>query len=187
MIKNGWLELDKPDKNIILQKKQSPHFDKRPNKNDISLLVIHNISLPPSQFSGNYIEDFFMGKLAVNKHPYFQEIASLRVSSHLLIRRDGSIIQFVPFDERAWHAGESDFQGRSCCNDFSIGIELEGTDNIEFTEQQYSRLTDVTKIIMQTYPLIKSDRIVGHCDIAPGRKTDPGEMFDWDKYLSRLS
>jgi AmpD protein len=195
-IKNGWLELDEqvdsPSKQNKLchkknyYKKYSPHCDERPDENDISLLVIHNISLPPSEFQHNYVEDFFMGKLDPKGHPYFKEIASLRVSSHLYIRRNGLIIQFVPFHKRAWHAGVSVFDGREACNDFSIGIELEGQDDLAYSQEQYQSLIQVTKNIMSTYPLINQRRITGHSDIAPGRKTDPGPAFDWRHYLSAL-
>ncbi len=162
------------------------HYDERPEVNDISLLVIHNISLPPGQFGGQYVEDFFGGTLDPNHHSFFQEIHGLRVSSHLYIRRDGEIVQFVPFDKRAWHAGVSSFQGRTRCNDFSIGIEMEGTDNTKYTDAQYLSLTEVSGRIMQQYPAITLGRIVGHADIAPGRKTDPGVAFDWCRFRQML-
>ncbi|KGQ55620.1 1,6-anhydro-N-acetylmuramyl-L-alanine amidase AmpD [Gallibacterium anatis] len=165
----------------------SPHFDQRPDVNDISLLVIHYISLPPEQFSGNFIDDFFQGKLDPTLHPYFAEIYQQRVSAHCLIRRNGEIKQYVNFNQRAWHAGLSSFQGREKCNDFAIGIELEGSNNQPFTEQQYCTLAEVTAAIMQTYPLITPDRIVGHCDISPGRKIDPGQYFNWHYYRQKLS
>ncbi len=164
----------------------SPHFDERSDESDISLLVIHNISLPPNQFGGSYIEQFFQGQLDASIHPYFQTIEGVRVSSHLLIKRDGVVIQFVPFNKRAWHAGVSNFEGREACNDFSIGIELEGADDIPFTKAQYKSLVEVSKVIMEHYPLINKRRIRGHSDIAPGRKTDPGGFFDWGGYLSCL-
>ncbi|MEH8091306.1 1,6-anhydro-N-acetylmuramyl-L-alanine amidase AmpD [Gallibacterium anatis] len=165
----------------------SPHFDQRPDINDISLLVIHYISLPPEQFSGNFIDDFFQGKLDPTLHPYFAEIYQQRVSAHCLIRRNGEIKQYVNFNQRAWHAGLSSFQGREKCNDFAIGIELEGSNNQPFTEQQYCTLAEVTAAIMQTYPLITPVRIVGHCDISPGRKIDPGQYFNWHYYRQKLS
>lgn len=160
--------------------KLSPHHDDRPENCLIDLLVLHNISLPPGQFGSDAIEKFFCGQLDFNAHPYFADIANLRVSSHLLIRRDGEIIQFVPFNKRAWHAGVSLFNGKTKCNDFSIGIELEGSDYVPFTSRQYQRLVDVIELLMQTYPAITQQRIVGHEHIAPGRKTDPGPFFDWD-------
>jgi len=163
----------------------STNYNDRPSV-DINMLVIHNISLPPKQFGGSYIEDFFCNQLDCNAHPYFQKIKDLQVSAHLLIRRDGSVLQFVPFNKRAWHAGRSEFNGDKECNDFSIGIELEGSDDMPFDELQYTKLTQVTQAIMQAYPEIITERIVGHSDIAPGRKTDPGECFDWEKYKSCL-
>lgn len=165
----------------------SPNTDKRPSTEDVSLLVIHNISLPPEQFGGSYIGEFFANSLDISAHPYFAEIGHLRVSSHLLIDRDGAIIQFVPFYDRAWHAGVSEFEGRSNCNDFSIGIELEGSDYIPYTDAQYQALVQVTKTLRLYYPLITGDRIVGHCDIAPERKTDPGPAFDWVRYQQELN
>ena len=163
----------------------SPNFSSR-EKGEISLLVIHNISLPPGKFGGEYVEQFFQNILDPQAHPYFDEIKELKVSSHLFIKRDGSITQFVPFDKKAWHAGVSNFNGRENCNEFSIGIELEGTDELEYTQQQYDSLVEVSRELMVLYPLITKDNIVGHCDISPDRKTDPGEAFDWDLYLSRL-
>jgi AmpD protein len=138
--------------------------------------------LPPEQFGGPYIEQLFSNSLNPQEHPYFRDIYKLEVSSHLLIDREGNITQFVPFNKRAWHAGVSEFQGRQRCNDFSIGIELEGADHIPFSDIQYSVLAAVTQQILSQYPLISRDKIVGHSDIAPGRKTDPGEAFDWDRY-----
>ena len=161
----------------------SPNFDDRPAECDINLLVIHNISLPPNQFGGPYIQQLFTNQLNPAEHPFFKEICHLKVSAHLLIRRDGSIIQFVPFNKRAWHAGVSEFDGQTCCNDFSIGIELEGTDEIEYEDIQYQTLADVTAEIIRVYPGIMRQRITGHCDIAPDRKTDPGPVFAWKKYL----
>jgi AmpD protein len=165
----------------------SPNTDKRPSAADVSLLVIHNISLPPEQFGGPYISQLFGNCLDTSAHSYFAEIGHLRVSSHLLIDRDGEIVQFVPFHDRAWHAGVSEFDGRSNCNDFSIGIELEGTDYIPYTDAQYQALAQVTKVLRLCYPLITGDRIVGHCDIAPDRKTDPGPAFDWIRYQKELN
>lgn len=162
------------------------HFDERSPEQEISLLVIHNISLPPNQFGGPYIESLFKGNLHPGDHPFFEEIYQLRVSAHCLIRRDGEVIQFVPFTKRAWHAGVSCFQGQTKCNDFSIGIELEGADHILYTEAQYNSLLAVSKLIMHTYPQITLGRIVGHLDIAPGRKTDPGISFNWPMFRQRL-
>lgn len=163
------------------------HKDQRADPQDISLLVIHNISLPPNQFGNNYIDDFFEGKLAADAHPYFNEIHRMRVSAHCVIKRDGEIVQFVPFNQRAWHAGLSSFQGRSKCNDYAIGIELEGADHIPYTDIQYKVLTQLTNAIMQAYPKITLGRIVGHNDIAPGRKTDPGHVFDWPRLRQSLT
>lgn len=168
------------------QRLLSPNADERPPGVDIDLLVIHNISLPPGQFDGQAIRDLFTNQLDPAGHPWFAEIAHLRVSAHLLIDREGQVIQFVPFTRRAWHAGQSRFDRRQRCNDFSIGIELEGTDTIPYTDAQYERLTAVTAALRGAWPGIVLSRIVGHCDIAPGRKTDPGTAFDWYRYLSEL-
>lgn len=165
----------------------SPNFNQRPDPADISLLVIHNISLPPGEFQNGKVEQFFCNRLAADEHPYFSTIASLEVSAHCLIDRAGAIIQFVSFDDRAWHAGRSQFQGRANCNDFSIGIELEGTDLLPYTEQQYDALTRLTQSILTHYRAITPERIVGHEHIAPGRKTDPGRAFDWSRYKQGLS
>ncbi len=165
----------------------SPNFDQRPAVDDINLLVIHNISLPPEQFGGPWISDFFCNRLDPNQHPYFSEIADLKVSSHLLIHRDGKAVQFVSFLDRAWHAGASCFDGREKCNDFSIGIELEGSDSQPFTEQQYQSLAAITKKLMNRFPAITAERITGHSDIAPGRKTDPGPHFDWPRYRNLIN
>lgn len=166
--------------------KNSPHCDERPNQQDISLLVIHNITLPPGEFNGPYIDQLFMGNLDIAAHPFFEEIKHLKVSPHALICRDGKLIQYVPFNKRAWHAGESEFEGRSNCNDFSIGVELEGTDEQEFTKEQYIVLIDLTNAIRQAYPQINKRKIAGHSDISPGRKTDPGPKFNWGFYLNQL-
>ncbi len=159
----------------------SPNCDARP-ETKIDLLVIHGISLPPGEFGGPNIDALFLNRLDPADHPYFEKIAALRVSSHVLVRRDGHLIQYVPFAKRAWHAGKSIFQGRKNCNDFSIGIELEGADEIPYTKAQYQRLALLTQVLINHYPAITWDRIVGHSDIAPGRKTDPGPAFDWDYY-----
>ena len=159
----------------------SPNADARPPGADVDLLVIHNISLPPGEFGGDYIHDLFLNRLDPTAHPYFADIADLRVSAHLLVRRDGGVIQFVALDRRAWHAGQSQFCGRERCNDFSIGVELEGADDAPFSDAQYAALTEITGRIRSIYPKISDDRIVGHSDIAPGRKTDPGPGFDWTR------
>ena len=164
----------------------SPNTDPRPDPADISLLVIHNISLPPEQFGGPYIGQLFSNCLDPKQHPYFAQIADLKVSSHLLIDRLGQITQFLPFDQRAWHAGVSEFEGRANCNDFSIGIEMEGADHIAYTDSQYEVLAAVTQALLAAYPRLTTDRIVGHTDIAPERKTDPGPAFDWGRYKSAL-
>lgn len=159
----------------------SPNHNVRPDENDISLCVIHCISLPPQQFGGDYIEQLFCNRLNPDDHPYFKDIYQLKVSAHLLIRRDGEIIQYVAFNQRAWHAGASNYQGRENCNDFSIGIELEGTETIPYTIEQYQQLTKVIKLLLQHYPNLSKQRITGHSDIAPLRKTDPGESFQWSE------
>lgn len=164
----------------------SPHHDERPAGMAIDMVVVHGISLPPGEFGSNDIEDFFCGQLKSGSHPYFATIAELRVSAHLLIKRDGQVIQFVPFTQRAWHAGESLFEGRARCNDYSIGIELEGTDEVPYEHSQYLQLSAIIKTLQQTYPAITNHRIVGHCAIAPGRKTDPGPVFDWNYLINSL-
>ncbi len=161
---------------------KSPNQDARPDDTDIELLVIHNISLPPGEFGATSIKQFFCNQLDSNDHSFYSEIADLRVSAHLLIDREGRVTQFVPFQKRAWHAGESLFCGRNKCNDFSIGIEMEGTDFENFTDSQYASLSRVTRLLLETYRKMAVDKIVGHSDIAPGRKTDPGPCFDWDRY-----
>jgi AmpD protein len=164
----------------------SPNYDLRPDGMGIDVLIIHNISLPPGQFGGPGIEQLFCNTLDCRAHPFYRDLEGLTVSSHLLIRRDGEIIQFVPFHLRAWHAGQSYCEGRARVNDFSIGIELEGTDFVPFDEAQYRVLRDVTRAIMARYPAITPSRIYGHSDIAPGRKTDPGPFFDWQRYRATL-
>lgn len=161
----------------------SPNCDERPDRNDISLLVIHAISLPPEEFGSDSVIELFTNRLDPQAHPYYQGLQDLKVSSHFFIRRNGEIIQFVPCTLRAWHAGISDWQDRPCCNDFSIGIELEGSDNQPFELMQYSRLIELTLAIQAAYPV--SD-IVGHADIAPQRKTDPGPYFNWQSYRQAL-
>lgn len=164
----------------------SPNFGPRPDGAGISLLVVHNISLPPGQFGGREIEDFFCNQLDHSAHPYFKTIEGVQVSAHLLIRRDGALVQFVSLLDRAWHAGRSCFEGQEECNDFSIGIELEGTDDNPYTTEQYRMLAKVADLIMTAWPDITANRITGHCDIAPGRKSDPGPAFDWRYFRSAL-
>lgn len=161
---------------------QSPNCDDRPVGAGIDVLIIHAISLPPGQFGGPGIEQLFCNRLDPTEHPYYREIQHLEVSAHLLIRRDGSLHQFVPLHRRAWHAGQSCCEGRTRVNDFSIGIELEGTDHVPFEEAQYCVLNEVSHALMRAYPAITPARIYGHCDISPGRKTDPGPCFDWARY-----
>lgn len=158
----------------------SPNCNERPMDTVIDLIVVHGISLPPGEFGGPWIDDLFSNRLDAAQHPYFETIAALTVSAHVLIRRDGEVVQYVPFDRRAWHAGQSCWQGRENCNDFSIGIELEGTDTIPYTDEQYVQLAKVIHWLNQRYPESRG-HVAGHSDIAPGRKTDPGESFDWPR------
>ncbi|WP_298066101.1 1,6-anhydro-N-acetylmuramyl-L-alanine amidase AmpD [uncultured Acinetobacter sp.] len=164
----------------------SPNFNTRPDDTDIQLIVIHNISLPPSQFGGGYIQQFFQNKLDWSIHPYFQTIEGMQVSAHLLILRTGEVIQFVNFNDRSWHAGRSSYLAQQECNDYSIGIELEGSDDLPFEAEQYQALVDVVATLRQAYPKIQN-HIAGHSDIAPKRKTDPGPYFDWQLFRQRLS
>ena len=164
----------------------SPNRDARPPDMPVNLVVLHGISLPPGQFGGGEIEALFQNRLDWDAHPYFGEIRGMEVSAHLLIRRDGELLQFVPFTERAWHAGESSFRGRSRCNDFSIGIELEGEDHTPYDDRQYRVLLPVLQALLQAYPGISAREIAGHCDVAPGRKVDPGPAFDWLRLYDAL-
>ena len=164
----------------------SPHCDARPAGVDVDLVVLHSISLPPGQFGGDAVERLFLGTLNPASHSSFADLAGVRVSSHLFIRRDGEVIQFVPFQQRAWHAGKSSWQGRDACNDFSIGIELEGSDYVPYDLAQYAVLNAVLKALYQAYPLLDRSRVVGHAEIAPGRKTDPGPAFDWARVHNRV-
>ncbi len=161
----------------------SPNCDERPDTS-IELLVIHAISLPPNEFGGDGVRQLFTNTLNPEAHPFYQAITGLKVSSHFFIRRDGEIIQFVPCLKRAWHAGVSRWQGRERCNDFSLGIELEGSDFVPFTDAQYLALDRLTRVLRAAYPL---RGIAGHSDIAPQRKTDPGPCFDWARYLTGLT
>ena len=163
----------------------SPNCDERPPETAIDLVVVHGISLPPGVYGEGWVDALFSNRLDPDAHPYFREIAGLTVSAHLLIDREGGVTQYVPFHRRAWHAGASCFEGRERCNDFAVGIELEGEDEVPYTEAQYRRLAEVIAALRSAYPDITGDRIVGHADIAPGRKTDPGPAFDWD-HLRRL-
>jgi AmpD protein len=178
-IQNGWLN--------NIEHLASPFFTPRGPTDDISLLVIHNISLPAGNFDNAYISDLFLGQLDCTCHASFADLQGVEVSAHCLIRRDGSIIQYVSFFDKAWHAGVSSFNERERCNDFSIGIELEGTDDIPYTAEQYQQLTALTLCLQNKFPAIIMGNIVGHCDIAPLRKTDPGPVFDWPYFRQRLT
>lgn len=165
----------------------SPNAGERPDPNDIRLIIVHNISLPPGCFGGPHVDELFTNCLDPAAHPYFREIADMRVSSHFLIRRDGELTQYVACNRRAWHAGASSWRGRENCNDFAIGIELEGADDIPYEEAQYATLTELTVSLQAAYPGIAPDAVVGHEDVAPGRKTDPGPAFDWPALRARLA
>ncbi len=170
-IVDGWLS--------TAQQVPSPNFDQRPAA-EISMIVVHCISLPAGHYGNDFVVKLFTNRISLTDHPDFGDLEGLHVASHLFIRRDGEVVQFVPFSQRAWHAGESNFNGRSQCNDFSIGIELEGIDTAEFTDVQYAQLTRICRLLNERYD-IPDGHIVGHSDIAPGRKTDPGEKFDWQR------
>lgn len=176
---SGWL--------LGARRVESPNYDQRPVGTEIDLIVVHNISLPPGVYGGPWIDALFTNTLDPDAHPYFADIHQLRVSSHLLIRRDGEVVQYVPFHLRAWHAGVSSYQGRERCNDFSIGIELEGSDEEPFEPMQYQVLAQVIKQLEKVYPLLRRERITGHSDIAPGRKTDPGPAFEWQRLRTELN
>jgi AmpD protein len=160
---------------------RSPNADPRPPGMAPELIVVHGISLPPGDFGGPWIDRLFTNALPVDAHPYFAGLAGAKVSAHVLIRRAGALTQYVSFLERAWHAGVSSYQGRSACNDFSIGIELEGTDELAYESAQYQSLARLIGVLCATYPTLSAERLVGHSDIAPGRKTDPGDSFDWPR------
>jgi AmpD protein len=177
-VDSGWLE--------GVARVASPNHDERPEDARPELVVVHAISLPPCEFGGPWIDHLFTNRLDPEAHPYFREIAGLEVSAHVLIRRDGQVVQYVPFDRRAWHAGASSWQGRTRCNDFSIGIELEGCDELPFEPVQYERLSEVILALRVAYPGIAPDAIAGHADIAPGRKTDPGPYFQWSTLWAGL-
>lgn len=165
---------------------ESPNFNDRPVDEDISLLVIHSISLPPKKYNTDHIERFFLNELDFSSHNFYKNIDGMKVSAHVLIKRNGEVIQFVPFNKRAWHAGVSSYKGKNDCNNFSIGIELEGSDDDIFEDIQYEQLSLITSLIIAEYDLITKDNIKGHSDIAPERKTDPGVLFDWDRYLTNV-
>jgi N-acetyl-anhydromuramoyl-L-alanine amidase len=165
----------------------SPHQDERPPGMAADLIVLHGISLPPGAFGGPWIDRLFTGSLPADAHPYFAQIAGARVSAHVLVRRDGTPVQYVPFGARAWHAGVSQHEGRNACNDFSIGIEFEGTDDVPYEAAQYATGAAVISALLRAYATLCATRIVGHSDIAPGRKTDPGPSFDWDRLRSLLA
>ncbi len=161
----------------------SPNFDERPEGVTVDLIVIHNISLPPGEFGGQDVIDLFTNRLEASRHPYYANLSGLKVSSHFFVRRNGEIIQFVSTEKRAWHAGLSCFQGREKCNDFSIGIELEGTDFVPFADEQYESLANLARAILRKYP---DCSLAGHSDISPGRKTDPGPFFDWNRFRTAI-
>lgn len=175
----GWLE--------GVRRVPSPHRDARPPGTAVDTVVVHGISLPPGRFGGPWIDALFTGTLDPAAHPHFRAIAGMRVSAHLLIRRDGAVTQYVPFAERAWHAGASSLAGRPRCNDYAIGIELEGADDIPYAPAQYRVLAEVIAALMRAYPAITPRRVVGHCHVAPGRKTDPGPAFDWARLGAALA
>ena len=160
---------------------KSPNFDSRPENTSIKLVVVHGISLPPGEYGGGHIQKFFCNQLDPTSHEYFESICNMTVSAHCLIERDGNIVQFVSFQDRAWHAGESEWQGERACNDFSAGIELEGCDDEAYTDPQYRSLANLIAGLRARFPAINHDAITGHSDIAPQRKTDPGPAFDWEK------
>ena len=177
-LKEGWVQQ--------ARRVPSPNCEPRPPSCDPQLLVIHNISLPPGCYGGDCIERFFTNSLDWEEHPFFEEIRGVEVSAHLLIQRTGEVLQFVNLVERAWHAGESCYEGRDNCNDFSIGIELEGSDEEPYADVQYAALSGITALLIARYPHMSTDRIVGHSDIAPGRKSDPGPAFDWKRFRRQL-
>jgi N-acetyl-anhydromuramoyl-L-alanine amidase len=164
----GWLD--------DVRCRHSPNYNARPANAAVSLIVIHNISLPPGDFSSDSVEHFFLNQLETGGHPYFAEIAGMQVSAHFFIRRNGDLVQFVSTDQRAWHAGKSAWQGQENCNDYSVGVELEGTDDLPYPAPQYEALWRLIDALRARYPI---SAVAGHCHIAPGRKTDPGQHFDW--------
>lgn len=173
----GWIE--------GVRRVVSPNHDERPAGAELDLIVVHGISLPPGEFGAGWVDRFFCNDLPPDAHPYFATICNVTVSSHVLIARDGTVTQYVPFGRRAWHAGPSEYCGRNACNDFSVGLELEGTDDVEYASEQYRALAELIAALRRAYPSLARAEIVGHSDIAPGRKTDPGPKFDWSE-LERL-
>ena len=176
--RTGWIE--------GVRRVESPNFDERPAGAELGLIVVHGISLPPGEFGNDWIDRFFCNELPPQAHPFFATIADLTVSSHVLIGRDGAVTQYVPFDRRAWHAGRSEYCGRNACNDFSVGIELEGTDDLAYAAIQYRVLAELIVALRRSYPSLAAADVVGHSDIAPGRKTDPGPAFDWTELRRAL-
>ena len=187
MLPRGSLFVD-TDSGLVQPARQvtSPNFDERPDGAYPELILVHGISLPPDEYGGPYIDQLFMNALPASGHPYFEKIAGLKVSTHVLIRRDAELVQYVPFHHRAWHAGASNYCGRERCNDFSIGIELEGSDEVAYEPVQYRKLADLIVALCKAYPTLSSSRVVGHSDVAPGRKTDPGLAFDWVRLRAML-
>ena len=177
------------DSGLMLGVRQiaSPNHDARPPGVEADLIVVHGISLPPGEFGGPWIDRLFAHTLPAEMHPYFAEVCSLRVSSHLVIQRDGAVTQYVSFIDRAWHAGMSSYQGREACNDFSVGVELEGTDTLEYEAVQYGVLAEVIAALCAAYPRLSPQRVVGHSDVSPGRKTDPGPAFDWPRARGQIA
>jgi N-acetyl-anhydromuramoyl-L-alanine amidase len=171
------------DSGLMLGVRQvaSPNFDARPQEAVTDLIVVHGISLPPGEFGGPWIDRLFTNALAPDLHPYFAEIDGLRVSSHLAVARDGAVTQYVRFTDRAWHAGRSSFEGRIECNDYSVGVELEGLDSVPYEDAQYDALAEIVAALCAAYPRLSPERVAGHSDVAPGRKTDPGPAFDWPR------
>jgi len=178
-----------PSTGLLLSARQvlSPHWDARPAGVQPELIVVHGISLPEGEFGGPWIDRLFCGNLPPAAHPSFEGIASLRVSAHVVIRRDGEASQYVPFGQRAWHAGRSSYRGREACNDFSVGIELEGADRVPYEAAQYARLAQLIRALCVAYPTLGTREVVGHSEIAPGRKTDPGPAFDWQRLRALLA
>ncbi len=175
---NGWVDKARHVK--------SPNFNQRPKHTIVDAIIIHGISLPAGKFGGPFIDNFFSNHLDLTQHSTFTQLKNIKVSAHFLIRRDGELVQYVNVNERAWHAGKSELEGRKYCNNFSIGIELEGTDDIAYEEEQYQQLVSLVHCLKEFFPKVSNQRIVGHSDIAPGRKTDPGEAFLWDKFLEKI-
>jgi len=178
-----------PESGVLTPARQchSPNQDDRPQGVGPEMLIVHSISLPPGEYGGPFIEQLFDNRLDWSAHPYFESIRGLEVSAHVLIRRDGGVVQFVPFTRRAWHAGESVFRGQRRCNDFAVGIELEGEDTSPYTDNQYETLAAVTNALFAAYPRLNTRCIAGHCDVSPGRKSDPGPAFDWLRLYDALS